>query len=258
MSDDRKLKLVPRPKDGEADEPPPTPEERAEAEALRDALERDDEPISGALRALYRPKELETPEVDALLDRALEPSAAEVDEDDAAGIEGPMPADDEELEAARELREDLAQLEGPRGPRPAPVSTELGELAEMLRAAHDPAGIDELRNEALIAKALGRRATGGHGARRRGALGSIVGGVVAAAAVAAGLFAVQFSAQDEAPVQVGASAASLIQARSTTELFDAAEPFPRTGGTTARIDKIARSRAADLRQNRYVAWGVRE
>jgi hypothetical protein len=43
--------------------------------------------------------------------------------------------------------------------------------------------------------------------------------------------------------------------RSTQELF--AEPFPRQGGSSGRVDTIARARASDLRQNRFALWGVR-
>jgi hypothetical protein len=52
-------------------------------------------------------------------------------------------------------------------------------------------------------------------------------------------------------------AATLIQARSTQELFDPATPFAKKGGESKRLDVIARARAADLRANRFAAWGVR-
>ena len=48
-----------------------------------------------------------------------------------------------------------------------------------------------------------------------------------------------------------------IAVRSTADLFDATTPFPRTGGESARVDRIAGARAADLRANRFAAWGVR-
>jgi hypothetical protein len=51
-------------------------------------------------------------------------------------------------------------------------------------------------------------------------------------------------------------AAAFIPTRSTDELFGA-QPFPRTGGESQRIDRIATARASDLRQNRFAAWGVR-
>ena len=47
------------------------------------------------------------------------------------------------------------------------------------------------------------------------------------------------------------------RARSADDLFDATTPFPRRGGESARIDRIASARAADLRQNRFAAWGVK-
>ena len=56
-------------------EPPISEEERAAAEAFRDALERDDEPISGALRALYQARELDGGEHDNLVTKALDERA---------------------------------------------------------------------------------------------------------------------------------------------------------------------------------------
>jgi hypothetical protein len=46
-------------------------------------------------------------------------------------------------------------------------------------------------------------------------------------------------------------------ARSADELFEASVPFPRTGEESTRVDRIESSRAADLRKNRFLAWGVR-
>ena len=44
-------------------------------------------------------------------------------------------------------------------------------------------------------------------------------------------------------------------ARSTAELFP--EGIPRTGGTTARVDRIASARAQDFRQNQFARWRTR-
>ncbi|MET0595525.1 MAG: hypothetical protein ABW133_22690, partial [Polyangiaceae bacterium] len=44
-------------------------------------------------------------------------------------------------------------------------------------------------------------------------------------------------------------------ARSTAELFP--DGIPRTGGTTARIDRIASARAQDFRQNQFARWRTR-
>jgi hypothetical protein len=50
-------------------------------------------------------------------------------------------------------------------------------------------------------------------------------------------------------------APTIVAVRSTQTLFDA--PFPRRGGESARIDRIARARGSDLRENRFARWGVR-
>jgi hypothetical protein len=48
--------------------------------------------------------------------------------------------------------------------------------------------------------------------------------------------------------------AALSTSRSSSALFR--EPFTLEG-TTARVDRIAGERERELRQNRYLAWGVR-
>jgi hypothetical protein len=47
------------------------------------------------------------------------------------------------------------------------------------------------------------------------------------------------------------------RSRSAADLFDPTTPFPRAGGESARVDRIASARASDLRDNRFAAWGVR-
>jgi hypothetical protein len=49
--------------------------------------------------------------------------------------------------------------------------------------------------------------------------------------------------------------APFVMARSTAELFP--DGIPRTGGTTARIDRIASARAQDFRQNQFARWRAR-
>jgi hypothetical protein len=51
--------------------------------------------------------------------------------------------------------------------------------------------------------------------------------------------------------------AAYVPSRSTDDLFDPGAQFPKTGGESARIDRIAMARTTDLRQNRFAAWGVR-
>ena len=48
----------------------------------------------------------------------------------------------------------------------------------------------------------------------------------------------------------------LVHARSTQPLFT--ERFESHGGESARIDRIAVARAADLRENHFARWGVGE
>ncbi|HEY4119904.1 MAG TPA: hypothetical protein VGM56_18685, partial [Byssovorax sp.] len=81
MSDDRRLHIVPNAPSDLDDEAPPTPEELAEAEALRAALEGGDSAVAGrargdasiaeALRVAWSPTPLDEPDHEALLARAL-------------------------------------------------------------------------------------------------------------------------------------------------------------------------------------------
>jgi hypothetical protein len=84
-------------------------------------------------------------------------------------------------------------------------------------------------------------------------------GLAALAAGFALLFLRPHSREISAIAPSGASAAHtpMNRSRSTMDLFDPVMPFARTGGQSARIDRIAGARAAELRENRFVAWGVR-
>ncbi|WP_437290270.1 hypothetical protein [Sorangium sp. So ce406] len=257
----RRLALVAAP-----EEEPLAPAGAAElraARALADALDRGEVPLADALRAAARPVGLDRADHEALLARALG------DED--------APPTRAERRAAERLREALepraegepergAGGEGTRGPSDA--RDELAELAVALRAAWRPAQLPELRGRALVEGAL--RAAPAPRARRIAPVTMAALSTLAAVAAAAALLFGEIR-QERAPVahapgarapaaEAAAAAAPLsrlIEARSTAALFDPAAPFPREGGHTARIDRIAAARASDLRQNRYAAWGVR-
>lgn len=78
-------------------------------------------------------------------------------------------------------------------------------------------------------------------------------GAVALAA-AAGFALFVSTPRSESTATSAAALRTLHASRPTGDLFE--ERF-KTGGTTARIDRIASARAHDLRENRYAAWGVR-
>jgi hypothetical protein len=230
--------------DAGPDEPTPTEAEIRAALELERALEEGIDPLAAALRSAYRPEPLEEVDHDALLARAL-------------GDEGAPPTAAEQREAARLAGE----LEAMKGRRAAPEPrSEPAELATALKAAWSPRSIEPLQNEALIAKALQK-------APKKGgrALSVTMAALSTLAAVAAGV-ALLFSRGEldpsrtptaAAPTAAGQAAqAALIRARSTTDLFDPETPFPRSGGTSERMDRIVSARAADLRANRFASWGV--
>jgi hypothetical protein len=235
------LRLVPPPAadDVGQDEPPFTEEELRAAAALRETLARGGDALAASLQAAYRPSPLAEGDLDALLARALG--------------DGDAPPTRLEGEAAARLRAELERgdLEG--------ESALLGDL----RAAHRPAALSSSRNEELIAGALAsaRRAPISLSRFRR-ALPATMAALTGVVALAAGV-ALLLQTRDFAPPSAmrpsseaaAVAPAVLIRSRSTDDLFDPAQKF-ETGGSSARIDRIASARSSDLRRNRFAAWGV--
>jgi hypothetical protein len=124
--------------------------------------------------------------------------------------------------------------------------------AEALRAAHEPHDLPTERLDFLVERALDAELP-----RRRGRVIRVAfGGAGAVAALAMAAAAMLFLRTQQADHATSPAAApTFAAARSSQELFD--EPFPRTGGTSERVDRIASARGRDLRANRYAAWGVR-
>ncbi|WP_437592569.1 hypothetical protein [Sorangium sp. So ce1000] len=242
---------------------PASDDELRAARELAEALDRGEVPLADALRASARPAGLDRADHEALLARAF-------------GDEGAPPTK-AELRAAERLREALEQRTafggGPGRGSGAPgegahgspdARDDLAQLAGALRAAWRPAALPELRARAIIDGAL--RASPPRGPRRIAPITMAALSTLAAAAAAVALIfghlrderaSVARAPADAAPAAALASRPLLIEARSTAALFDPAVPFPREGGQTERIDRIAAARASDLRQNRYAAWGVR-
>lgn len=237
MKQKPRLRLVPPPVAdalGDRDEPPFTEEELREASALRGALERGGDPLAASLQAAYRPAQLASDDLEAILARALG--------------EGDAPPTRVELEGAARLRVALeggGELEG--------EAALLGDL----RAAHRPAALSPERNEELIARAV---ASAGRApapiSRLRRTLPATMATLTGVVALAAG-FALMMQTRSFAPPPMAASAApaALILSRSTDDLFDPAEKF-EVGRSSARIDRIASARSSDLRRNRFASWGV--
>jgi hypothetical protein len=244
MKGERKLRLVTgggEARIAETDEPPFTDEELAEAAALRDRLDRGDDELALALKAAHVPGPLAEADLDAIVARALGDEAAATAHERAAG---------------EKLRAELAVALGPQAaPNPAPAEpAQIGEGAALLMAlklAAAPTEISAAKNDELISAAF-RRALRKGGPVRRIApvtMAALAGITALAAGIALLLGRVS---TDTATAQ-----AALVPARSAQELFDPATPFPRRGGESARIDRIATARASDLRQNRFTTWGVR-
>lgn len=233
MSGDRNLNLGPPVV--VQDEPPPSAEELAAADELRALLERGNDEWSSALRAAYEPSGIDAHDNDSLIERAL-------------GIQTmDAPATLEEQRAAQRVRE---AIDHPRSDdRDAPEI----EVLDALVAAHRPRSIDPLRNELLITRALKRSSKE---TRSRRVVPIVTAAVLGVAAMAAGV-ALYLKPLADKPVATNAPVPVLQRSRSAADLFDSATPFPRVGGESARVDRIASVRAAELRDNRFALWGVR-
>src|SRR5262249_53558273 len=127
------------------------------------------------------------------------------------------------------------------------------ELAQALAAAVRPRALTDAENEALLERGFaiaGKRVAARRKPRSR-FVPVLVGAGGGVLALAAGLLLFLRVADEGAkPVSANnapapvAVAAAYIPARSASDLFDADTPFPRAGGETARIDRIATRRAA--------------
>jgi hypothetical protein len=150
--------------------------------------------------------------------------------------DGP-PSPEEEAEA-RALAAALAS------PDPHPAR----DLAEALRSLDAPGPLDPATHEQILARALAAAPAGRVIVvpASRWQRSALVAAVLVAAACA--LLVVGKARPRAAPP-------ALVASRSTQELFD--EPFARSGGSSARVDRIAAARGRELRQNRFASWGVR-
>lgn len=221
----------------------PTAQEIEQARALSDSLDVGEDSLASALRASLEPAELDESIHEVILAKALglaPPTRAELDG---------APSDDEIARSIRLAEEVDAIVRGKVAREDSLEHTStLGALAQAIRLAHAPTRIDEFTNERLLKRAVERPAP------------KTLRYVFAATAVVATLAASVMGIYIARTAPTGGprlvTEADFARVRSTTDLFDPGSPFPREGGTSERIDRIAASRARDLRQNRFLAWGV--
>jgi hypothetical protein len=121
------------------------------------------------------------------------------------------------------------------------------DLARALSSAWSPRDLPAETHRALIRQALDR-----HGSRRGSQVVRLTFGASAAIALAAAVFLVVRGEREPGAAHVTTAVAV---SRSTQDLF--VDRFASTGGESARVDRIAMARAADLRENEFARWGVR-
>ncbi len=142
---------------------------------------------------------------------------------------------EEEIRESQRLRE---ALEDPSKDSPD------ADLLRAVQSAANPKTLDRVSLDAAVESSLSRR-----GNKPRG--GVVIRVVFGAGALLAAAAAIVFMVGHEP-----SPAPELARARSTQSLFK--ERFETQGGESARIDRIAMARAADLRDNHYARWGVRD
>ena len=126
------------------------------------------------------------------------------------------------------------------------------ELARVLRAAWSPEDLPPEEHAKLVAEAIAPQRGRGRG---RATVVRVSFGARAILALAASILLVVWSDKGPRPPQPPNLGPTLSLSRSTQSLF--AHPFAATGGESARVDRIAMARAADLRENQFAKWGVR-
>jgi hypothetical protein len=124
------------------------------------------------------------------------------------------------------------------------------DFARSVAVAHRPGSLGDETNRAIVEASIARADARARRARaRRWSFGITTGLAMAAA------FAIVVSSGGLEPAPVQPAPMARARARSTQPLFH--EPFGRSGGESARIDRIASARGSDLRDNRFAEWGVR-
>jgi hypothetical protein len=166
-----------------------------------------------------------------------------------------MDRDDTRDPDAPPSAEEEAQAKALRDALDGGASSPAADFARAVSLAHAPRPIADAEHRAIVERAIARAdARRTLSSRRRGrAVVFVTTGLALAAAIA--LFVGRAPLGDAARSSATSSLEPLLPMRSTQPLFR--EPFARTGGESARIDRIASARAADLRDNRFAAWGVR-
>ena len=150
------------------------------------------------------------------------------------------PPSAEELAASERLREALEDRSSSHAD---------AELARSLKHAVAPRALEAATHRKILDRTV-------PSSRARTSVFYLAGALAAAAAIAL-LFNTVETTRDAptAAMQSEAASGSLTRVHSSDELFVA--PFPKDQPTSERIDKIALSRARDLRANRYARWGVK-
>jgi hypothetical protein len=146
------------------------------------------------------------------------------------------PPSEEEIRESQRLREALDD---------ASKESADADLLRAVKHAADPKAIAKKDLDDAVKSGVSR------GERRSG--GVVIRVAFGASFVLAAAAAIVFFL-GRGPIITSGHDSGLAHARSTQSLFT--EKFESHGGESARIDRIAVARAADLRENHFARWGV--
>jgi hypothetical protein len=186
--------------------------------------------LAEALRAAWSPQPLEPAKNELLIGLALEDPLA--------------PPSEIEVAESERLRR---ALEGD-GDHP------YADLARAVASAGRPSELERTAAQRLVESARGDDEPSPSSAARRGNLVYVVFGAAAATLALAASIALFVGPMRDPSGQMTAKLQDLAVSRSTASMFH--EKF-ETAETTERVDRIALTRARELRSNRYALWGVR-
>lgn len=231
---------------------PPSAEEVAASQKLREALEKGHDPIANALKAAWAPEPITAEAHDRILDDVPTEEelrlAAHVEDDPIfATLKAAWNPGEISAETHQAILDDMPTADELR----LAAMVDEDEMVLALKAAWNPGALDAKEHERIVDRALAGAVVRQLQPRSRLRVAAVT--VSTVFALAAGM--VLFLQTQSTSVRGGrVQEVALAKARSTQPLFD--EPF-HAGETSARIDKIALARASDYRDNYFAKRGVK-
>ena len=228
---------------------PPSAEEVAASQKLRQSLEEGSDPIANALKAAWAPEPISAEAHQQIVDDLPTEeelfAATDVDDDPLiAALKAAWNPSELGAEAHQQILDDMPSADELR----LAALIDEDEMVAALKAAWNPSELSAQEHQRIVDRALAGAVVQLQ-PRSRLRVAVVTTSTVFALAAGVVLFL-----QTQSTSMRGGPEVALAKARSTQPLFD--EPF-HAGETSARIDKIAIARASDYRDNYFAKRGVK-